>query len=453
MTDWARDFSTVTDEFGRALDEMFGPPAPRALVEFSDVPSSDAVRMGQIFSVPTTSSGVSVTPNTAMRVAAVYACVRLIAGAIATLPLPVYGRTQNGREKVDHDYWWLFNEQPTPAFTAASFWEYLVGQVLLRGDGLAYLEWRGPQLQSVIPLKRENVRIERVGRELIYYISDAEIIGQGKYFAADQSDILHFTGVGFDGVSSLSVISHAAREAIGIAIQADRFSGRFFGAGAHLQYAVTAPGKMTPGQQNDFRDAFVAAYGSGQGPTGRPLVLTEGLSIEKLSMSAVDAQLLEARKWQVIDIARAFGVPPHMIGETTASTSWGSGIEQMGIGFVRYTLMPHLVRISQELNRKLWPRRERFFVEHNVDALLEGDSKAQAEYFAKALGGPGTQGWLTVNEVRRFKNLPPIAGGDELVKAGAPTDKGTDDEQTDAADDEESKNRESGVSSRGLGIV
>lgn len=426
MATWSRDFDAMADNFARSLDAMFGPTAPRAQTEYVDVPSSDSVRMGQIFGSPATAAGVTVTESTAMRVSAVFACVRLIAGAIATLPLPVYERTDSGRRKTDHDYSWLFNEQPAPAFTAAAFWEYVVSQILLRGDGLAYIVWRGNRVESIIPLKRQNVIIERRADELIYFISDAETLGKGKYLGVDQSQILHFAGCGFNGTQSLSVISHAAREAIGIAIQADRFSGKFFGTGAHLQYAVKAPGTMSPAQQSDFREAFIASYGSGQGPTGRPLVLTEGLSIEKMSMSAVDAQLLEARKWQVIDIARAFGVPPHMIGETTASTSWGSGIEQMGIGFVRYTLMPHLVRISQEINRKLWPVRARYFVEHNVDALLEGDSKAQAEYFAKALGGPGAQGWLTVNEVRRIKNLPPIPGGDELVKSGAATaDKGT----------------------------
>jgi HK97 family phage portal protein len=129
-----------------------------------------------------------------------------------------------------------------------------------------------------------------------------------------------------------------------------------------------------------------------------------------VSLSAEDSQLLEARKFQVIDIARAFGVPPHLIGETSASTSWGTGIESMGRGFVRFTLQPYLVRIEQEINRKLF-RTAKYFVEFNRDALLEGDSKGQADYFRAALGGPGTgPGWMTVDDVRRVKNLPPMEG-------------------------------------------
>jgi len=137
-------------------------------------------------------------------------------------------------------------------------------------------------------------------------------------------------------------------------------------------------------------------------------------------MTAEDAQLLETRKFQVIEIARAFGVPPHMVGETSASTSWGSGIEQMSIGFVRYTLGPHLRRIEQELNRKLWPRSPRYFVEFNRDGLLAGDSKTESEVISKSLGGPGAQGWMTVNEARRIKNLPPVPGGDVLYLTNVP---------------------------------
>lgn len=453
MSEWARDFDRLADEFSRSLDTQFGTISPRAQVEFVDVPSSDVVRMGQIFGVPPTSAGVAVTEASAMRVSAVYACVNRIASAIAMLPWTVYERTTNGRRKVDHDYWWLMNEQSTPAYTAMSFWEGRCSQMLLRGDGLAYLERDpGGRVRAMIPLKRENVVIKRDGKELVYYIHEPALeSAKGRYFGAPQEDVIHIPGFGFDGVSSMSVISYAAREAIGIAIQADRFSGKFYGSNAHLQYVVKAPGQMTPEQQTAFREAFIATYGSSQGPTGKPLILTEGLDIEKLSMTAVDAQLLDARKWQVIDIARAFGVPPHMIGETSAATSWGTGIEQLSIGFVRYTLMPHLTRIAQEMNRKLWPNRDRFFVEPNVDALLEGDSKTQGEYFAKALGGPGSQGWMLVNEVRRFKNLPPVEGGDTLIRAGDSAQKeGGTNEQTAAADDGESDDGPTRIPSRGF---
>lgn len=399
-------------------------PIARIEPVFNDIPmvvqSGDSTRMQEIFNYSPTASGVNVTPALAMQVASVYACVRLIAGAIASLPLPIYKRTQDGRERIDHDYWWLLNEQPCPAFSAHAYWEFQVWQMLLRGSGLSYL-YRGPNqmgpIQQIMPLQRENVTIFKYGERserLGYRIQNAD--GDG-YFNVDQDDVLHFPNAGFDGMDAPSVIASAARQAIGIAYKADEFSGKFYGSGAHVQYAVTSDKKISPEQQDAFREAFVATYGSGQGPTGRPLMLTEGLKVEQLAMTAADAQLLESRKFQKGDIATAFGVPPHMIGDTEKSSSWGTGIEQMGIGFVQYTLMPPMGRIQDELNRKLWPRSMRTFTEFNTDALMQGDSKAQAEYFGKALGGPGSQGWMTLNEVRRLKNLPPVDGGDRVIFA------------------------------------
>lgn len=388
--------------------------------DYHDVPSSDAVRMGEIFGTLPSASGAVVNEATSMRVSAVYAGVRLLAGAVATTPCSFYRRTASGRENAnDHDYWWLFNEEPCDRFSAATFWEFTMAQSLLRGDGIGYLV-RGSRYSSkvtaVIPVPRGQVDILRVGGRLRYRIQDQLEDGSWGSFVADQDDVLHFSGFGFNGVHGMSVIQWGARQATGIAIKADEHAGSTFASGASVQYAVKLPaGKtMTSAQQEDFRAAWVAKYGSGVGVSKVPLILTEGLDVSELSMTSVDAQLLESRKFQVIDIARAFGIPPHMLGETSASTSWGSGIEQLSMGFIKWAVRPHLQRWQQEINRKLWPRSQLYFAEFNVDGHMEGDSKAQAEYFGKALGGPGALGWMTQNEVRRLKNLPPIDGGDKL---------------------------------------
>ncbi|AEC22294.1 phage portal protein (plasmid) [Pusillimonas sp. T7-7] len=404
------------------------------VVEGETVISSDSIKMFELFGDPTTSAGAVVNDKTAMRVSAVYASVNLIAGSIAQLPLPVYERVGETRVRADHDYWWILNEQFSQAWPSAAGWEFLIGQMLLRGDGIAYITRnRAGYMTGLIPWYRSKVDIfvqdrtsPRDPKRLGYRFWDDE---KG-YFAVDQDDVLHIPGFGFNGECSMSVIQWGARNGIGIAIQGDDHAGRFFSEGGKPEVAIRAPAEMTLDQQEDFRAAWVAKYGGNSGNRKIPLILTEGLDVKELTMSAVDQQLLESRQWQVIDIARAFGVPPHMIGETTKSTSWGSGIEQMGIGFVKYTLGPHLKRCKDELNRKLF-RTARYFVEHNVDGLMAGDSKAQGEYFGKALGGPGAQGWMTINEVRRLKNLPPIEGGDSIYR---PTEeaKGNDDEDSEA---------------------
>lgn len=371
-----------------------------------------------IFGEQPKAAGATVNEKTAMRVSTVYACVRLIAGAIAGLPIHVYQReTEGERERVEHPYWNLLNEEPAPAYSAPSFWEWITAQVLLRGDGLAYLvRNRAGTVTSIIPLNRSQVVIKREltgnpkqPHRLVYYISTDD-----GAFGAQQEDILHFPGMGFDGVESMSVIEWGGRQSTGIAIGADEYAGTFFSNGAQPQHVIKAQGKMSESQQEAFRDAWVKKY-SGKGPNGMPLILTEGLDVDQLTMSGKDAQLLESRQWQVVDIARAFGVPPFMVGETTKSTSWGSGIEQMGIGFVTYTLAPPLRRFQAELKRKLFPRG-RYFCEFDTRGLLRGDHEARANYYQAALGGTQNPAWMTQNEIRKLENLPPIDGGDELSK-------------------------------------
>jgi len=392
------------------------------VVEFSDVPSSDSVRMGQIFGAAPSAAGAIVSPTTAMRVSTVYACVSKIAGAISTMPLPVYERLGEVRQRVEHPVWWLLNESPSLGWTAATFWDWVLGNILLRGDAFVYLKRRGRAIVEFIPLHRHQVipsRPHAEGGDLVYDVSDEFGKCTGRtMFRCGPEDMLHFPGFGFDGVSSLSVISWAAREAIGIAIRADEFAGQFYGNGSHFQYALKSTGKISAEAGKQLRDSWEEKY-SGKGLNTRPLLLAEGIDVKELSISPVDAQLLESRRWQVSEICRAFGVPPHMVGEAAGTSAWGSGIEQLGIGFVRYTLLQHMTRIAQELNTKIWPVRERYFVAFDPSALLSGDMKAQAEYTSKALGGPGAQGWLTINEARRAMNMPPIPGGDEVTKAGA----------------------------------
>lgn len=377
-------------------------------------------------------AGVYVSPETAMAVSAVYACVSKIVGGIATLPCHVYERTwdaerqEYSRRRVDDaNLWWLLNEQPTAAYSAALHWEQAVTHELLRGDSFSEIRRdKSGRIREIVPLPWSSVTPDRmteeVGSRLIYAVNDGLRVR-----GVDQDDMLHIPGLGFDGLRGKSVISQAARNAAGNALAMDEYSGRFFAGGAHPSIAVKAPGRVSPELQEQMRQGWQKTYGGVQNAFRYPLILSEGLDIKELTMNAKDSQLLEARQFQVVDVARAFGVPPHMIGETSSSTSWGSGIEQMNIGFVLYTLQPHLVRIEQELNRKLFPRSARYFVEFDRDALLQGDSQAQANYFKGALGGPGAgPGWMSVNEIRRKKNLPPVEGGDTLfrpeTKAAAP---------------------------------
>lgn len=396
-----------------ASDRIGGKLGPRNdVTDSAQVISGDSPAMLQLFGVNSSAAGVAVTATSAMRVSAVFACVQRIAGGVASVPLLQYRRgVGRQREQLEEEsLYYLLNEQPSARFTAASHWENAVSGMLLRESGFTYIRRnRIGEIKELVPLPYAAVAPRRVTTDssdrLAYSISDVRTWG------CDQDDMLHFPGFGFDGIRGMSVIQWAARNAAGTAMAMDEYSGKFFAGGAHPSIVLSSDRELKPKTITDLREAFAAKYSGIDNAHKLPLVLTEGLKADQLSLTAEDSQLLEGRKFQVIDIARAFGVPPHMIGETSASTSWGSGIEAMSRAFVQYTLETHLVRIEQELNRKLFPRSARYFVEFDRDALLSLDSKGQSSYFRAALGGPGSgPGWMSVDEVRQTKNLKPEGG-------------------------------------------
>lgn len=405
--------TTVKERFSRAWAGFMGEREALPIVNAAgngatETLASSDPRIVQLLGGVESASGMRVTADSAMRVSAVYACVTKIAGAISSMPAHIYRKQGIQRQIIEDDpLWWLLNEQPTDRFTASSMWEQIISEMLLRESSFVYIgRSRSGLIQELIPLPYDCCRAYRTesGKRLQYSIQDV------RTFGADQDDILHFPGFGFDGLRAKSVIQFAARNATGNAMAMDEYSGKFFSGGAHPSIILKTDGKLTTEQINALRQSFSDKYSGIDNAHKLPLVLTEGVKHEQVSINAEDAQLLDARKFQVVDIARAFGVPPHMIGETSQASSWGTGLEQMAIGFVRYTIQPHLVRMEQELNRKLYKNAGKF-IRFFREAAMEGDSKALAERDKAALGGPGAgPGYMSVDEVRQSRNLPPRGG-------------------------------------------
>ena len=395
-----------SDQFHNVVERWRG-PSNGAVVSTGD----SAETLAEFFQVAQTSSGYVVSDQTAMSIATVYRCVGIIGGAISQLPLHHFRLKPDGtREKAPKTpLWWLLNESPIDAWTAAAWKEFIVKSVLLRGDSFAELVRTGSVVTSIRPFHPTSVQVLRkTDGTLLYSVIDID----GERRTIFPEDMLHFAGLGFDGVRSMSVIQWAARQAIGNSLAAADYAGRSFADGTLPQIAIKFPNKFTKSQGDELRDSFASTY---NGPRGRkfPLVLAEGADVKELSMTPQDAQLIETRQFEKHDIYTAFGVPPIMGGDNEKTTSWGTGIEQITIGFVRYTLKPHLVRWEEELNRKLF-RRAGPFVEFEISGLLRGDAKAQADYYKAALGGPGSgPGWMSVNEIRSLQNLAPIDGADK----------------------------------------
>jgi HK97 family phage portal protein len=371
------------------------------------------------------SAGPVVNETTAMKVSAVYACVALIAGAISTLPMPVYERTPDGRARIEHPYWWLLNEQPEQDISAAVFWEYLISSRAFYGDGFAeiirptFRSNRATGFRLHHPLRVDPFRDAQ--GELWYRVQPLV----GAQYVLHPSDIIHIPSLGYDGIRSPSPITYAARQSVGTSLAAGEYSARFFSNGARPDFALKMDGNLTEDQAKLLRATWGERH-SGVANSHLPAILTGGLEVQQLTMSAVDSQILQTSSWSLEEICRILGVPPFMVGSTEKSTSWGTGQENMGRGFVKYTLLRDLRKIEQEFNRKLWPSHEKYFVEFDVSGIERGDLKSENEALRIAIGRAGEPGWLTINEARHLKLLPPIEGGDVLNAGIASTATGAE---------------------------
>lgn len=396
--------------------------AQRAGVTISNtsvVTSSDLDGMRAIFLPPNSASGQAVTDFTAMQVSTVWACLAKLGGAVAQIPLNQYQEENGIPVKMEKtSLWWLLNESPHNLWTAASWMEWIVRCVHLRGDQHTAIirSKKRSDAGAIIgfePFHPDRSSARRVGDRLVY---DTYSLDSDRMVTYDQDDMLHFAGFGFNGVYSLSAIQFAARNAIGNALAAAQYAGRSIGEGAMPQVILRYPNKVNEEQARLLRQSFVATY-SGLESRKVPLVLSEGAIAEPLQITPADMEMLASRRFEREDICQALGVPPVLIGDNDKTSSWGTGIEQITLGFVKYTLKPHLVRWAQEFNRKIF-RKSGPFLAHDLEALLAGDSKALAEVARASLGGPGTgDGWKSVNEVRRTQNLPPTKDGDQIYRA------------------------------------
>lgn len=362
------------------------------------------------YGIPT-ASGMVVNEQTAMRISVVYRCVSLIAGTIASLPCEVY-RYKGGKSELADDLpaYWLLHDEPNPLMTANTFWKNFLWWALMRGNGYAFIsrtQLGAPTAVTLAPPQSVTTNYNASNTALLY---DITMIG-GQIRRYEQTSVLHYPFIGWDGKAGRSPLE-CAREAIGLAAAAQEFNERFFSQGNAADIAMEFPGTVNDDQMKRILDIY-ARNRSGLEKQRLPLVSTGGATIKRLDFDAEKSQLVDARNFQVEDICRFYGVPPHMVGHTSKSTSWGSGIEEQTLGFVKFTLRDILKGLEQEVNRKLL-RSARFYCKFNLDALLRADSKGRSEFYKAAVGGTQSPGFMTVNEVRALENLPPLEGGETL---------------------------------------
>lgn len=371
-----------------------------ASIESPQVSISSA-EVGLLFGGETVSAGVQVTEEKALGLPAVFRAVNVVAGTIASLPIHAFRDSTTGaRTPVasSHPAAKLL-ATPHPDMTQFELWETVLTHMILWGN--AYLWLRRDALGRVVELWPIHPSRMRAGRtsdlKKVYKLDGGDV-------ELDDTRILHLPAFGYDGVCGVSPV-RLAREGLGLAIAAEQYGAKLFGSGSLATGILQTDQRLTPDQADALQVRWRAKR-SGLNSAHETIVLDAGAKWTQLSIPPGDAQFLESRSFQVSEIARMFGVPPHMLMDTEKVTSWGTGIEQQSIGFVVYTLRTWIIRIEQRLSRILSPQP--VYAHITVEGLLRGDSAQRAAFYKQMFD----MGAYNTDEIRALEEMGPVPGGD-----------------------------------------
>ncbi|MCK6475333.1 MAG: phage portal protein [Phycisphaerales bacterium] len=347
-------------------------------------------------------AGVPMDEWRMLNLSTVWCCISSISADVAKLPLHLYRRQEPaGRIRAkDHPAYPIWITQPNPEMTPLTAKQILVQHALRFGNGYGEIATDASgRRRQVWPLKSWKMRVVRLRNGELRYVYPLDAGGE-EVFTPDQ--IFHLRGMG-DGVVGMSVVRWAMRS-MGVAAAAEEHAASTWENQAVPPIALRHPGKLSPAAAEVARKSWMDLYG-GPDNAGKPAVLPEGMSVEKLSQSNLDAQFLESRKFGIAEICRWFRFPPHMAGDLDRATF--SNIEHMSLQYVTMCLMYWLEAFEQECDRKLLLPEEAgdYYFEHTVDALLRGDAKTRAEATGQLLNN----GVMTINEARDLYNLNPVS--------------------------------------------
>lgn len=350
-------------------------------------------------------SGKAVTLDSALQVSTFWACLKLTAGAIASMPLAVYERRPDGsRVQTDHAIVSLLTESPDGERTAHEFWEAATAWMLATGNAYAEISRLNGRIVALNLLPSDCVQVTRKDGELRYVFT-----ADGKRTELPAESVLHLKGFGFGGDLGLSVIRHGV-QTLGSAIAAEETAGKLLGNGMMPSGVLSSEQELTD-EQREQLTKILKAYTSSSN-AGKIVVLESGLKFDQISLNPEDGMLLASRQYSVEDVCRWFLCPPVLIGHANV-TSWGSGIEQLFLGWLQTGLDPIANRIEKRISFQLLApgERRRFYCEFNREGLLRADSAAKMAFLAGAV----TNGLMSRNEARAKLNLPRVDGADDLT--------------------------------------
>lgn len=359
--------------------------------------------------VNASASGVNVTHSKALTYAAVFACVRVLAETVASLPLITYERMNKGKRRATDFYLYpLLHDAPNPRQTAYNYRLTLMGHLALWGNAYSEIIYNGrgqvTELWPLNPAMMERIVTDADGGKVYEYR-----LSSGELQRIPGFKVWHLSTLGDDGTMGYSMI-RLHRQGIGLGLATEEFGARFFGNDARPGGILSHPGILGDEAAKRLRESWESAHG-GLSKSHRVAILEEGLQYQQIGIPPEDAQFLETRVFQKREIASIYRVPPHMIGDLERATF--SNIEQQSIEFISYTMLPWFTNWEQsiQLNLMLQRERKKYFVEFLTAALERGD--IQTRYQAYGMGRQW--GWLSANDVREYENLNPIEGGDEYM--------------------------------------
>lgn len=360
---------------------------------------------GQQLETPSSLVAAPMSPDIALQISTVYACARLLAGTVSSLPLMVFKEDSRGNRKVDRGsrLWTILHDQPNAVMTASDFWQAMILQWALRGNAYAQIVRDAVgDVISLWPLSSDQMTVfsdKETGRLVYQYVRDSQT------YDLTPDQVLHIKdiGTGILGFSKLEFMGSSVQEAMATQKYTMQNAQNFGRPSGILTVDHVLDRKK--GQA----DAVGRALGSFKSESGKLIVLEADMKFQQVALTPEQSQLLESRKYGVEEICRWFGVPPVLIGASGATT-WGSGIAEIVSGFHKFTLNPLLKSIEQALESRILRAEERgsVVIEFNLDAFFRGDLQSRYAAYATAV----QNGFKTRNEVRALENDPPISGGD-----------------------------------------
>lgn len=352
-------------------------------------------------------SGINVTPNNAVQVSAVFACVRVIAEDIGKLPFVLYSRGSDDQPRqraITSPFWRLIHDRPNPWQTSQAFRETLTAWAVLRGHGFGLKNIVGRQVRELLPLHPDRVRIEQLEDGTIIYHTR---LADGREYPLTSREIFHLSGLSLDGVTGIGIVS-LARQTIGTSLAAQRHAAKFFANGLQTSGVFKHPGQLSENAYTRLRESLKEDFSAEQ--VYSPMLLEEGMDWAQTGLTNKDSQFLESRQFDITEIARWFRVSPHKIADLTRATF--SNIEHQAIEHVTDTLMPWGKRWEYAVNQQVIGTNN-VYAELLFDGLLRGTTRDRYEAYQIAAGGNAP--WMSRQEIRRLENLNPLPGLDEML--------------------------------------